>query len=213
MIIVYGNPLSTYCAKVRVVLRHKRIDFEDRAPPDGYGSPAYRRIIPLGTIPGMLDGTLALSESEAIAEYLEETRPQPAMLWGDAASRARIRMLSRVHDCWVEPQLRALYAHADPTRRDAAVVEQRCAELHRRLEAFAACASPQPWIAGTALSLADCAWATTLVQAELLLEALGVTFMLPAVLTPWRAALERHAAVAPGIAPCRAAMQAWLAKF
>ncbi|MCP5152689.1 MAG: glutathione S-transferase family protein [Ectothiorhodospiraceae bacterium] len=212
MIVLYGNPLSTYCAKVRVVMRHKGVAFEDRDPPDGYGSPAYRRIIPMGTIPGFVDGSVVLSESEAIAEYLEETHPLPAMLPGDAGERARIRALSRVHDCWVEPALRALYAHANPERREAAVVEQKVAEMHRRLGGLAELARPAPYLAGPVLTLADCAWPTTLIQAELMLAALGHTLVVPEPLRPWRTTLERHPAVAPGLEPCRVAMAAWLAK-
>ena len=213
MITLYGNPLSTYCAKVRVVLRHKRLPFEDRSPPDGYGSPAYRRVIPMGTIPGFVDDVVVLSESEAIAEYLEETQPSPAMLYGDAASRARIRSLSRVHDCWVEPQLRALYAHADPSRRDPAVVDRHAGEFHRRLLEFAVHANPDPFIAGADLSLADCAWATTLIQAELLLPALGQSFELPAGLLAWRTTLQQQPAVEPGLQPCRASMLGWLERI
>ncbi len=213
MIVLYGNAISTYCAKVRVVLRHKQVPFEDREPPDGYGSPAYRAIVPMGTIPGFVDGAVVLSESEAIAEYLEETHPEPAMLWGDAGSRARIRSLSRVHDCWIEPQLRALFGHIAPARRDPAVVTQRCAELQRRLREFADYATPAAFIAGARLSLADCAWATTCMQAEMILAALEVDFTLPASLVEWRATLERHPAIAPGLAPCRAAMLAWFSRL
>lgn len=208
--ILYGNPLSTYCAKVRVVLRAKNIPFTDQSPPDGYGSAAYRAIVPMGTVPGLVDGELVLSESEAIAEYIEEIAPDPSLLPGDAAQRARIRSLSRIHDCWVEPQLRGLYAHVAPAARDDARVADHLAALRRRLQEFADYATPAPYIAGDALTIADCAWPTTLIQMELLLPVFGQALVLPEKLQPWREAIDAHPAVQPGLAPCREAMAAWL---
>lgn len=207
---LYGNPLSTYCAKVRVVLRYKQVPFEDLPPPDGYGSDAYRAIVPMGTIPGFVADGLVLSESEAIAEYLEDVHPQPALLPAGAAARARVRSLSRIHDCWVEPQLRALYGQAAPAHRDDAVVARHIEGFHRRLGELARYAAPSPYLAGEELTLADCAWPTTLVQAELMFGALGHELRLPAELARWRDAVDEHPACAPGIAPCRDAMQGWL---
>ena len=209
-IVLYGNRLSTYCAKVRVVLNHKSIPFEERAPPDGYGSDAYRSIVPMGTIPGLKDDGVVLSESEAIVEYLEERYPTPSMLPGDAANRAKIRSLSRIHDCWVEPQLRALYAHTRPATRDTGAVERHCQALHRRLAEFANYAQPAPFIAGSQLTLADCAWPTTFIQAELLLPVLGQRLTLPPKLEPWRQLLCEHPAIAPGLEDCANAMGVWL---
>ena len=210
MIILYGNPLSTYCAKVRVVLRYKNVPFEDCPPPDGYGSPTYRRIIPMGTIPGFVDGEVVLSESEAIAEYLEETHPEPALMPGDANARESIRSLSRIHDCWVEPRLRALYAQAAPAGRDAEAVAKGITEFHRRLDDFAACAGTSPYIAGDLFSLADCAWPTTFIQAELLFEAFGQQLRMPASLVAWRERVCAQDAVAPELEACRTAMVNWL---
>ena len=212
MMVLYGNPLSTYCAKVKVVMRHKDIPYQDREPPDGYGSPAYRKIVPMGTIPGFVDGDLVLSESEAIAEYLEEQFPDPCMLPGDAAQRARIRAASRLHDCWVEPRLRAMYAQATPARRSPAEVAAGAVEFHRRLEGFAAHLGDTRYIVGNELTLADCAWATTFIQAELLFDALEIDLKIPVELSHWRARLAEHPSIQPGIGPCHDGMLAWLAK-
>lgn len=213
MIVLYGNQFSTYCAKVRAVLRHKTLEFEDRDPPDGYGSPAYRRIVPMGTIPGLIDGNVVLSESEAIAEYLEEAHPDPAMLPGDAGARAKARALSRVHDCWVEPALRSLYPLAKPARRDSNLIREGVANLHRRLDALAEFTQPMPYLAGSTLTIADCAWPTTMLQAELMLTALGHTLEIPKPLCTWLETVARHPAIEPGVEPCRKAMLAWLAGF
>ena len=70
MMILYAYPLSNYCNKVAIVLALKQVPHEVQTPPDGYGSEAYKQLVPSGKIPGLADGDLILSESEAINEYL-----------------------------------------------------------------------------------------------------------------------------------------------
>ena len=91
MITLYNVPVSSYGAKVRIILAHKGIEWTELAPPDGYGSPAYRAIMPSGTVPAIIDGDLKLADSEAIAEYLDEHVPSPPMMPADPESRARAR--------------------------------------------------------------------------------------------------------------------------
>ena len=114
----YTHPVSNFAAKVEIVLRLKRIAFVALAPPDGYGSPAYKAIVPAGTIPAIVDGDLVLSESETIVEYLEEAYGEPRLLPGDPAERARLRLLARFHDTRLEPPLRALFAQMNVLEHD-----------------------------------------------------------------------------------------------
>ena len=73
MITLYNVPVSSYGAKVRIILKHKRLDWTEAAPPDGYGSTAYKQIVPAGTVPAIIHDGLTLADSEAIAEYLDES--------------------------------------------------------------------------------------------------------------------------------------------
>ena len=70
MLTIYSVPVAVYAAKLRILLRHKGIPFEQLTPPGGYGSDAYRAIVPSGNIPAMIHNGFMLSDSEAIAEYL-----------------------------------------------------------------------------------------------------------------------------------------------
>ena len=70
--IFFATPLSSYSAKVRIVLCVKKLPFEEREPPGGYRSAQYRAVVPMGTMPAIQEGNWVLSESEAISEYLEE---------------------------------------------------------------------------------------------------------------------------------------------
>jgi len=207
---IYGLPLSTYCAKVQVALRHKGVDYEMLAPPDGYASDAYRQIVPMGTIPGMVHDDVVLSESEAINEYIEELWPEPTMLYGGPQGRAHIRTLSRIHDTWIEPNIRALYPQVKSDDRDLDLCHERIDQFHRRLEEFASQATPDPYIAGKQLSLADCAWPTTFVHAEMLFRVFDRELELPQKLLSWRDTLDKDPAVEPVLAACRSSMVDWM---
>jgi len=65
--------------------------------------PAYRAINPQGVIPTLVDGDVRLGQSLAIIEYLEETRPTPALLPADPLDRARVRQLANIIACDIHP--------------------------------------------------------------------------------------------------------------
>jgi glutathione S-transferase len=210
-VILYATPLSSYSAKVRIVLAVKGIAFEEREPPGGYRSAAYRELVPMGMVPAIDDAGFVLSESEAINEYLEERFPEPALLPREPAARARVRFLSRFHDLYLEPPVRGLFAHVSPARRDPSVVEARIGELRRRLAQLADLARPAPLLSGERLSLADCGYAVTVPLAGMLLEALGDRLTLPEAIERWQAALAGHAAVRRALADWRPATERWIA--
>ena len=211
-LILYATDLSGYCAKIRIALAAKDLAFETREPPGGYGSAAYRAIVPLGTVPAIVHGDFVLSESEIIVEYLEETFPAPALLFGTPAERARQRFLARFHDLRLEPPLRALFGQVAPARRDAAAVAARLDEFALRLAELEAMAEPGPYLAGTLLGVADLGYPATLMLAERLHAALGRRLTLPPKLARWRATTCADPAVAPALARCTSATDSWLAQ-
>jgi hypothetical protein len=89
--IFHATPLSSYSAKVRIVLCVKSVPYEERAPPGGYRSEEYRAIVPMGTCRRCRIGDWVLSESEAINEYLDESYPSRRCCRATLRGRARIR--------------------------------------------------------------------------------------------------------------------------
>lgn len=92
MITLYDADRCPYCARVRIVLAEKGLEYEtvvidlaDR--PDWL----YEKN-PLGKVPVLEEDTLCLPESVVIMEYLEERYPEPALLPQDPADRALVRL-------------------------------------------------------------------------------------------------------------------------
>lgn len=134
--LIYTTDHSLYCAKLRILLRHKMLSFAEAPPPGGGGSAEYLSLVPSGNIPALVDGDLTLTDSEAIAEYLEEKYPDIPMLPDTLVARARSRERSRFADTRLEPALRLTFPHVDPKRRDAAAIAIAQAQITLRLQAL-----------------------------------------------------------------------------
>lgn len=208
--IFYASALSSYSAKVRLVLCVKNAPVEEREPPGGYRSAEYRAIVPMGTLPAIQEGDWVLSESEAINEYLEERFPQPPMLPQDLRERAKVRFISRFHDLHLEPKVRALFPHARPSKRDETVVAALHTEISQRLERLDAMCEPQPWLLTPSISLADCGLLVSIQLAQQILQACGQPLALPDRLVGWLENSARDAAVERALAPWRKATNTWL---
>ena len=158
---LYSIDHSLYCAKTRLVLRTKRLEWSELPPPEGVGSDAYLALVPTGNLPALVDGAMTLTDSEAIAEYLEETHPEPAMLPRDAKARAKCREISRFHDTRLEPALRLLFSNVAPKTRSEAEVEAAHREITKRLTALSHLLAASPLPRDT-LWLSDCGLVITL---------------------------------------------------
>ena len=209
MITLYNVPVSSYGAKVRIILRHKGLAWNELAPPDGYGSPAYRGIIPSGTVPAIIDGDLKLADSEAIAEYLDETHPAPPMMPAAAEDRARAREISRFHDTRLEPILRSYFGQVAPATRNAGLIASNAKLLQDRLDQLDIIASPAPLMPGEELAIADCGFVASFAILALLQEILDLPVTLPAPLASYGAALAAHPSVADEDERYRAVLADW----
>jgi glutathione S-transferase len=81
---------------VFVVLTEKRLPFEIRTldlAACANNEPDYALISLTQRVPTLVDGDFALSESSAIAEYLEEAYPDPPIFPADRQKRARARQV------------------------------------------------------------------------------------------------------------------------
>ena len=212
MIILYGSPLSTYTAKVRLALNWRGLAFEEREPEGGYKSAAWSARVAMGTIPALDHDGFLLAESEVILEYLEETFPDRPLLPAQPQARAVVRCLARLHDLHVEPQVRALFSLIkDPTQGSRLLSLK--VSLEDRLQRLATVAVASPYMAGSQPSLADCGFAVTLPLARRLFLELGQPLEIPAKLWVWEDAMAADRTLQQTLAPWRDALEAWLLAF
>jgi len=97
---------SSAAFRVRIALNLKGLAYEPvfiHLPKGAHRRPEYAAVDPQALLPTLVDGERALSQSLAIIEYLEETRPEPPLLPADAAGRARVRSLSLLIACEIHP--------------------------------------------------------------------------------------------------------------
>lgn len=105
---LYSYFRSSAAYRVRIALNLKGLD-ADIIPvhllKDGgqHHKPDYLALNPSALVPTLVDGDFALGQSMAILEYLEETRPQPALLPADAQGRARVRAIAQLIACDIHP--------------------------------------------------------------------------------------------------------------
>lgn len=99
---------SSAAYRVRIALHLKGLDFEAvpvhllRNGGEQHASD-YRALNPSELVPTLVDGGLALGQSVAIMEYLEEAYPAPALLPADRAQRAQVRAVVQTIACDIHP--------------------------------------------------------------------------------------------------------------
>jgi len=93
VITLYDADRCPYCARVRIALAEKGIEYETvEIDLDDRPRWIYEKN-PLGRVPILEEDTFVLAESAVIDEYLEERYPDPPLWPADPADRALGRML------------------------------------------------------------------------------------------------------------------------
>lgn len=213
-ITLYGVAVSAFVAKVRIALDAKGLAYDEAPPPDGYGSAAYRAIVPAGSVPGLVVGGRPLHDSNAIVEYLEEIAPAPALLPADPYDRARARALLGFHDTRLEAAARALFPVVKRDwRAEPEAVAVGVAGIEAALERLCAMIEPAPFVFGARVTIADMAYPVTIQMAEMLAAEMERPLALEPKIDDWRRAASEEPAVARSLAIAGEAMEGWLAGF
>jgi maleylpyruvate isomerase len=126
---LYGFFRSSASYRARIALNVKGLDYESievdlRAAASAQRGAQFLALNPEGLVPVLVDGTSVISQSLAIAEYLEEIQPAPPLLPRAPAARARVRALTLAIACDIHPlnNLRVLnYLRAEAHQDDAGV--------------------------------------------------------------------------------------------
>ena len=105
---LYNYFRSSASFRVRIALALKGLDYEYASVHlvKGGGeqfAAEFRAMNPAALVPVLDDDGIVVTQSLAIIEYLDETRPQPPLLPSDAAGRARVRAIALAIACEIHP--------------------------------------------------------------------------------------------------------------
>jgi len=179
---LYDAPRCPYCARVRIVLAEKGIEYETVEIDLGDRPAWIYEKNRTGRVPVLEEGTWVLPESSVIMEYLEERYPAPALLAADAAARALARLWIFRHDELTEPYYALRRGEADGAAR-----------FEAQLERFDAALALHGWLDGTGYGLADIAYVPWLLRAR---DSLDVSLDPFPAITGWLERLLVRPAVA-----------------
>lgn len=163
---LFHYPLCPFSRKVRLVLEEKRIAYSLENEPIWKKREEFLDLNPLGQVPVLVDEIggrpLCLTESQAIAEYLEESYPDVPLMPSDTMNRAQVRRLCQFLDSTFyqnvtkkivyEKTLKRLMGEGGP---DSKSLREGAAALVPYLDYFAWLLEKDPWLAGKDLSMAD----------------------------------------------------------
>jgi stringent starvation protein A len=182
MITLYDAARCPYCARTRIVLAEKGIEYEP-VDVDLDDRPAWiYEKNPLGRVPVIEEDTFVLAESAVINEYLNERYPEPELWPVDPGERALGRMLVFRFDELSRPY----YALRRGEEGSAERFDAALAELDGLLES-------QPFLSGREFGLADIAYIPWILRARDRMEVELTPF--PA-LAAWVARLEQRPSIA-----------------
>lgn len=170
MRILYHLPLSPFARKVRLALAEKRIPFELRVERVWERRPEFLEMNPACQVPVLQEPSgLAIADSTAICEYLDEAYPDTGLLGRTLAERAETRRLVAWFDSkfnaevtrnlLFEKQMKRLLGRGNP---DASAIRAGYQNLRPHLDYIGGLAESRTWLAGQRASLADFAAAAHL---------------------------------------------------
>lgn len=155
MLTLCGFSASNYYNKIKLALMEKQIPFAEELVWLGSTNPAES---PLGKVPYLRTRHGAISESDAIIEYVETLASNVSLLPADPFAAAKVRELCVYLNLHLELVARNLYPQAffggkisDATR------DKTLEQLKKNIAGFAKLARfDTPFIAGDSFTLADC---------------------------------------------------------
>ena len=182
MITLYDAARCPYCARVRILLAEKGVEYQT-VEVDLSDRPAWiYDKNPTGRVPVLEEDGRPLPESAVIMEFLEERYPEPSLLPADPADRALVRLLIFRDKDLTDPY----YAFR---RGEEGADEQ----LDTALAVLDSALEERPFLGGAEYGLADIALVPWILRTR---DMLGVDLDGYPSLGAWLARLERRPAIA-----------------
>ncbi len=166
---LFHVPLSPFCRKVRLSLAEKKIEVELIEERYWEQDPDFLRRNPAGKVPVLrLDGQV-MSESAAICEYIEETRPEPPLMPKKPEDRFEVRRLVGWFDDKFHHEVTSKLLYERVNKKvtgqgypDSKNVKEGARAVKYHLDYMTWLLDHRRWLAGDQMTLADFAAAAHL---------------------------------------------------
>ncbi len=158
---LYSYWRSSAAYRVRIALNLKRLAYEtvpiSLAPGESeHRKDEYRAINPQMLVPFLEDGDVAISQSMAILEYLEEAYPDVSLLPAEDPLRSKVRAFCNMIACDVHPILNLRILNYIRTEFDADPSADWYSHwIHEGFEAAEVICGDGPYVFGDKVTLAD----------------------------------------------------------
>ena len=154
---LYTGDLSPYSAKVRMQIYAMGLEDEVSFDiPVEFMMGKMSEVSPIGRIPVLETDAGLIPESEVIAEYLDETYPDRALIGETPIERAKIRVLSRIADIYLMNNIFLSLGQMNPKTRVDAVRDLLVGQVQRGIGALEQHLGDAEFAAGDTLTRADC---------------------------------------------------------
>ncbi|MBT8155862.1 glutathione S-transferase family protein [Epibacterium ulvae] len=195
---LYHVPLSPFCRKVRLSLAEKKIEVELIEERYWEQDPDFLRRNPAAKVPVLrLDGKI-LTESAAICEYIEETRPEPALMPSDPDTRVEVRRLVGWFDDKFHNEVTSKLLYERVNKKvtgegypDSKNVKAGAKAIKYHLDYMAWLLDHRRWLAGDKMTLADFAAAAHLSSLDYISD---VDWNRSAIVKDWYAKIKSRPA-------------------
>ncbi|AEA61516.1 glutathione S-transferase [Burkholderia gladioli] len=158
MLQLCGLPLSNYYNKVKLVLLDHEIDFEEQIHTLPLSGDEALDASPFGKVPFLRTEHGALSESQAIVEYLGACYPEKGLFPADPFEAAKVREITVFVELYLEWVARSLYGQAFFGGTASEETQQRVEKrLVGALAAFRKMTRFAPYVLGETYGMADAA--------------------------------------------------------
>jgi glutathione S-transferase len=156
---LYGSPISTYVRTARIALAEKGVGYDLKDV--WVDSPEIKQRHPFQKIPVLRHGDFELYETFAVARYIDEAFPGPALQPSDAKARARMTQWISVHNSYCYPTLIGgiVLERVAPKLlnrpSDEAKIKATLPDAQQRLDVLEKALGTTPYLAGIEPTLAD----------------------------------------------------------
>lgn len=168
---LHYHPLASYCWKALIALYEHDLTFEkqfvDLAKPEQRA--ALAKLAPFMKFPVLEDGGRVITEATMIIEYLSLRHPAKiALVPSDREAAFEVRRRDRFFDLYVHEAMQKIVGDRirPDGKKDPTGVEQARAQLAIAYDVLERELGSQPWAAGEAFTMADCAAAPALYYAN-----------------------------------------------